>query len=135
MRNNIKIKASICNWIRDDVCCSLLLKREIGCRVIQMSQKINAIKCQMNDSKIYSKHDIAAPTARCSTIRRQLKKKKQQCVKYTRIPLFRNAHHRFTSKHTLDSLQQKYSSNDTISNHNHLQQCRGGRGNKNKTVH
>lgn len=30
-----------------------------------------------------------------------------------------------------DSLQQKYSNNDTISNHNHLQQYRG-RGNKNK---
>ena len=46
----------------------------------------------MNNSKIYSKHDIAAPTARYSTVRRQVEKKKQPCVKYTRIPLFRNTH-------------------------------------------
>lgn len=48
--------------------------------------------------------------------------KKQQCVKYTRIPLFQNIHHIKTYS---DSLQQKYSTNDTISNHNHLQQYRG----------
>lgn len=49
---------------------------------------------------------------------------KQQCVKYTQIPLFHDIQSQFHIKTYSDSLQQKYSNNDTISNHNHLQQYR-----------
>lgn len=59
--------------------------------------------------------------------------KKQQSVNHTQILLFHNIHHHsFTSKHTLDSLQQKYSNNDTISNHIIIYSSIRIRGIKNK---
>ena len=95
MRNNIKIKASICNWIRDDVCCSLRLKRETGvdsfkCR--KKKKKKKGKRTKKESERILETWYRGADSSVFHCSAAGWKKKKQPCVKYTRIPLFRNTH-------------------------------------------
>lgn len=90
-----------------------------------MSQKYK--KVQTNNSKKHSQHNIAMLTLSYTTAEPWLKT--ALCKEHSGRSLSKRTSQVHIKTYS-DSLQQKYSSNDTFSNHNHLQQGRVGGNNK-----
>lgn len=111
MRNNIKIKSSVCIKIQDQVCYSLLLDR--------ISVHSNAPPPTQKEKTIqkYTQHNCSA-NGMASEFVVLAKKRKKKIRSVSSITYITVSHQ--------NSLQQKYSNNDTIANHSHLQLYMGG---------